>query len=49
MRNKVDFPQPDGPTKTRNSPGFTSSEMSWITFVMPYDLTALRTLTAVMI
>jgi len=28
MRNKVDFPQPDGPTMTTNSPSVMSALMS---------------------
>ena len=28
MRSSVDFPQPEGPTRTRNSPSAISSEMS---------------------
>ena len=35
MRRRVDFPQPDGPTKTTNSPWSTSRDTSWITSMLP--------------
>ncbi len=35
MRRSVDFPQPDGPTMTRNSPSATSIETPWMTSVPP--------------
>ena len=36
MRSDVDFPQPDGPTNTRNSPSFTvRSNLSTAGFVVP--------------
>ena len=36
--NKVDFPQPDGPTSVMNSLLLISIEISSITLVFPYDL-----------
>ncbi|PII38189.1 hypothetical protein T190_25250 [Sinorhizobium meliloti CCBAU 01290] len=38
MRNSVDFPQPEGPTKTANSPCPISISTPWITFTAPNDL-----------
>ena len=35
IRRSVDFPQPDGPTKTTNSPSLISSEISLITSTEP--------------
>ena len=35
MRSSVDFPQPDGPTSTTNSPSFTESETSCMTSTAP--------------
>src|ERR1700690_2093701 len=35
IRSSVDFPQPDGPTSTTNSPSWMSNAMPWITFVPP--------------
>ncbi len=43
MRSSVDFPQPDGPSRVRNSRGPTSSETSLSTRVCPNDLLTLRT------
>src|SRR5215470_11054062 len=40
MRSKVDLPQPEGPTRTTNSPSAISTLTSWITYVDP---NALRT------
>ena len=37
-RSSVDFPQPDGPTKTTNSPSFTSRSMPCSTSTLPKDL-----------
>ena len=38
IRNNVDFPQPDGPTNTVNSPASTSRSTPWMTLVSPKDL-----------
>src|SRR5688572_18895604 len=38
MRSSVDLPQPDGPTRTMNSPSEMSSEMPCRTLVVPKDL-----------
>ena len=37
MRSSVDLPQPDGPTKTTNSPSFTSRSMPFSTSTVPKD------------
>lgn len=37
-RKIVDLPQPDGPTKTQNSPSLTSKSTPLITWTSPYDL-----------
>ena len=37
MRSSVDLPQPDGPTKTTNSPSFTSRSMPFSTSTLPKD------------
>src|SRR5687768_9697618 len=37
MRNSVDLPQPDGPTKTTNSPSVTSRSMPFSTSTEPKD------------
>src|SRR6187399_2227938 len=37
MRSRVDFPQPDGPTNTTNSPSATFRSTSWITVIDPND------------
>ena len=37
-RSSVDLPQPDGPTKTTNSPSFTSRLMPFSTSTVPKDL-----------
>ena len=43
IRRSVDFPQPEGPTKTQNSPSATSRSTPLITSVVPKDLvTAVR-------
>ena len=34
-RSRVDLPQPEGPTKTTNSPSPTSRLTPWITVVSP--------------
>ena len=34
-RSSVDFPQPEGPTKTANSPSAMSSEMSCSAYTAP--------------
>src|SRR5690606_5792602 len=36
--SSVDFPQPEGPTKTTNSPGATSRSMPCTTCISPYFL-----------
>src|SRR4051812_38647024 len=41
MRSNVDFPQPDGPTKTTNSPSSTERSMSRRISVAPKDLATL--------
>src|SRR3974390_1387363 len=38
MRSKVDLPQPEGPTKTTNSPSSIAILTPWITGVSPNDL-----------
>mmetsp|Transcript_23679 Transcript_23679/g.42237 ORF Transcript_23679/g.42237 Transcript_23679/m.42237 type:complete len:325 (+) Transcript_23679:1558-2532(+) len=48
MRSVVDLPQPDGPTKTQNSPSLISRSTSKMTWVAPYFLTALFSVTPVM-
>ncbi len=35
MRSRVDLPQPEGPTRTMNSPSSISKSMPWMTFVAP--------------
>src|SRR3954451_11232704 len=35
MRSRVDLPQPDGPTKTTNSPSATLRSTAWITVIDP--------------
>ena len=35
IRNKVDLPQPDGPTKTQNSPASTVRSTPWMTSTSP--------------
>ena len=42
IRSSVDFPQPEGPTKTTNSPSSTSSETLLTTSMAPKLLTMLR-------
>src|SRR5581483_8638670 len=37
-RRRVDFPQPDGPTSTMNSPSSMVRSMPWRTFTVPKDL-----------
>jgi hypothetical protein len=51
MRSSVDFPQPDGPTSTRNSPSGMASSMSCSTCTLPkafatlsISIVAMRTL-----
>ena len=43
MRRSVDFPQPEGPKRVRNSRGPTSSDTSLRTRVWPNDLLTPRT------
>src|SRR4051812_11867694 len=45
MRSIVDLPQPEGPTKTRNSPSSTSRSTPLMTSTVPNDLRTLRRLT----
>ena len=40
MRNSVLLPQPDGPTKTTNSPLFTVRSTPWITRTVWKSLTS---------
>ena len=35
MRSRVDLPQPDGPTRTMNSPSSMSMSTPWMTWVAP--------------
>ena len=35
MRSSVDLPQPEGPTKTANSPGSIVRSMPWMTGTVP--------------
>ena len=44
MRSSVDLPQPDGPTKTTNSPSSISRLMSWMTSTAPNDFFTLVSL-----
>src|SRR5947207_1302909 len=37
IRSSVDLPQPDGPTRTMNSPSWISKLKLWMTFVVPKD------------
>ncbi len=37
IRSSVDFPQPEGPTNTTNSPSFTSRSMPCSTSTVPKD------------
>ena len=37
MRSSVDFPQPEGPTKTTNSPSVTARSMPCSTSIAPKD------------
>ena len=37
MRSSVDLPQPDGPTRTTNSPSWMSKLTPWSTWVLPKD------------
>src|SRR5690242_18472649 len=48
-RSKVDFPQPDGPTKTMNSPDLMSRSMPWRMLRLPYDFLTWFSLTSAMI
>src|SRR5260221_2190225 len=42
MRSRVDFPHPEGPTRTMNSPSWMSKLNPWITFVAPNDFSMSR-------
>ncbi len=44
IARRVDLPQPDGPTRTTNSPGSTSRSMSFSTSSGPNRLLTLRML-----
>src|SRR5215217_5177694 len=47
-RSSVDFPQPEGPTKTTNSPSWMSRSTPWMTFALPKDFrTFLRITSAI--
>src|ERR1700712_1664044 len=46
--NSVDFPQPEGPTKTTNSPGWISRSMPWSTSIFAYSLRIFFSATATM-
>src|SRR5262245_27475530 len=46
MRSSVDLPQPDGPTKTTNSPSAMSMSAPWTTSKLPKRLTTLVRVTA---
>ena len=46
MRSNVVLPQPEGPTKTQNSPSFTSRLMSWRISTVPKDLEMPRRVTS---
>ncbi len=41
MRSSVDLPQPEGPTKTTNSPSATSRSMPFSTSTLPKDFLTL--------
>src|SRR6478735_6611905 len=48
MRSRVDLPQPDGPTRTQNSPSAMPMSTPWTTGVEPNDLcTPLRVTAAI--
>src|SRR5688572_15511512 len=49
IRSSVDLPQPEGPTKTTNSPERIARSMPWITWLSPYALTTLVSVTSDMI
>src|SRR5229473_2057316 len=42
IRSMVDFPHPEGPTSTTNSPWAISRSIAWITAVLPYALATPR-------
>src|SRR5690349_18801839 len=46
MRSSVVLPQPEGPTKTQNSPSFTSRSMSRRISTVPKDLQMPRSVTS---
>src|SRR5579872_1671889 len=48
MRRSVDFPHPDGPTKTTNSPSSISISTPWSTSTGPKDFLTARIATAAM-
>ena len=45
MRSSVDLPQPEGPTRTMNSPSAMSREMPCSTFVVPKSFLTSRNAT----
>src|SRR5450631_1128747 len=49
MRNSVLLPHPEGPTNTTNSPELISRSIPWMTSLLPYALTTLRSVTSAMI
>src|SRR3989337_748370 len=48
VRSKVDLPQPDGPTRTTNSPSSMVRSMPESTFTVPKTLLTLRNVTDAM-
>src|SRR5690606_36758934 len=46
IRSRVDLPQPEGPTKTTNSPDLMSRSTPWTTASAPYDFLTLRSNTS---
>src|SRR6187402_3466006 len=48
IRSRVDLPQPEGPTRTTNSPSAMSKPMPWITRMLPNDFSMLRNATDAM-
>ncbi len=49
MRKSVDFPQPEGPTKTTNSPSFMEMSTPLMTSTGPNDLRTSFSLTSAML
>ena len=48
MRSRVDFPQPEGPTSTTNSPSSASMSTLRMTLTGPNDFSTFSILTAAM-